>query len=164
MPTARNGSTESNGNPSWMRHGCDKISVALCKVQAEMGVAKKKSDNPFFKSKYADLAEIMSMARVCAKHGIAITQVTPKGVDYCITGLMHSSGQFIESYEPVKAKDNSPQAWGSAKTYARRFGLAAALGIVSELEDDDGEAAQARESSKARTFAKPKFKKQEAGI
>ena len=161
--TAKNGSKTHTDWP-WMTGSVDKIATALCKVQAELGTATKRNTNPFFKSNYAALTEIMAVARKpLAKHGIAVTQLTqPCGIDgrtCLVTVLMHGgSGQCISSTYPLNPKASDPQAVGSAVTYARRYALAAILGIVSEGEDDDGEAAQAR------TFAKPKFKKQEADI
>ena len=61
-----------------------------------------------------------------------------------VTRLLHSSGQWIEGETAVRAKDDSAQAMGSAITYARRYGLAAMVGVYQT--DDDAEAAQGRHS------------------
>lgn len=66
------------------------------------------------------------------------------GINFLITTLLHTSGQYISSRLVLYSKDNSPQAIGSAITYARRYSLAAIVGVVTE--DDDGEAAMARNS------------------
>jgi hypothetical protein len=58
------------------------------------------------------------------------------------TTLAHSSGEWIRSELPIRAKDASPQAQGSAITYARRYALAAIVGLAQI--DDDAEAAQGR--------------------
>jgi hypothetical protein len=56
------------------------------------------------------------------------------------TRLIHSSGQWIE-FGPLTVPMSKQDAHGvgSATTYARRYGLSAALGIVAD--DDDGNAA-----------------------
>lgn len=123
-----------------------KLATALIKAQLAMGSAKKDSANPFFKSKYADLAEIVSVVKdPLLKNGISFLQiVTEVGVE---TTLIHESGEFISGTTPiVVAKQNDPQALGSAITYARRYGLQAMLGIPAE--DDDGEKAMGRTTDK----------------
>jgi hypothetical protein len=59
------------------------------------------------------------------------------------TYIVHSSGAYMQ-FDPfaVPAAKTDAQAFGSAETYARRYSLAAAYGIVSE-EDDDGNSATA---------------------
>ena len=155
-----NGNGKAQTEWPWMTKSVDKIAAALCKVQGELDVARKDKRNPFYKNSYADLAEIMSVARkpLC-KHGIAVTQLCqPCGIDgrTCLgTVLMHTSGQCISSTYPLNPVKVDPQGVGGAVTYARRYALGAILGIVSDGEDDDGETAQGRGS-----FAKPKFKKE----
>jgi len=129
-----------------------KLAVALVKAQLAMGSAKKDSANPFFKSKYADLSEVVSVVKEpLLKNGISFLQVvTAEGVE---TVLIHESGEFISGTTPVVvSKPNDPQALGSAITYARRYGLQAMLGIPSE--DDDGEKAMVRDT---KTTTQPKF-------
>ena len=144
----------------WTTENVNHVGSALAKVQAEIRTAIKKSANPFFKSSYADLAEVMDVAREpLARNHLAITQVAqPCGADgrtCLVTMLIHGpSGQCINSIYPITAtKANDPQSIGSAITYARRYSLASIVGIVAEGEDDDGEAAQGR-----REYAKPSFK------
>ncbi len=120
------------------------LAKALVKAQLMMGSAKKDAANPFFKSKYADLAEVVSVVKEpLLKNGISFLQiVTTEGVE---TTLVHESGEYISGVTPiVVAKANDPQALGSAITYARRYGLQAMLGIPSA--DDDGELAMGRTS------------------
>jgi len=59
-----------------------------------------------------------------------------------VTTLAHSSGEWIKSYCPILTKDDSPQGQGSGITYARRYALAAIVGLAQI--DDDAEAAQGR--------------------
>lgn len=123
----------------------DELAAALCKAQAVMGGALKDSANPFFKSKYADLESVWSACRqALTNNGLSVVQGTD-GTDVNVgvsTRLIHVSGQWIESTVWMTPKDGSPQAVGSAITYARRYGLAAMTGIYQT--DDDAESAQGR--------------------
>lgn len=117
------------------------LAKALCEAQSEFSRAHKDSNNPFFKSKYADLESIWeAAAEALHKHGLSIAQHHHDG--NLVTTLLHSSGQWVRGFQPLFLKDQSPQALGSATTYARRYGLAAILGIIQA--DDDGEAGQGR--------------------
>lgn len=119
------------------------LAAALVAFQAEMGAVPKESTNPFYKSRYADLAACVKAATPLATtHGIAVTQHI--GMGYLTTRLWHASGQWIEDdMELTPVKEHDPQAQGSAVTYARRYAYCAALGLVAD-NDDDGEAASPR--------------------
>lgn len=120
----------------------DKIFPALIKAQSEMGNAKKSSANPFFKSKYADLSEIIEVSKdVLSSNGIGIIQ-SPGGNGNNVTvtaRVIHSSGQWIEDTISLPLTQNTPQAAGSAITYGRRYQLAALMNMAQE--DDDGNTA-----------------------
>ena len=125
----------------------NELALALSKAQASITGALKDSANPFFKSKYADLASRWDACRKqLTDNGLCVMQTTDMvdGVVFVKTTLAHSSGQFIAGALPVKAKDDSPQAQGSGITYARRYALAAIVGLAQI--DDDAEAAQARDT------------------
>ena len=121
------------------------LAAALSKAQADITGALKDSSNPFFKSKYADLASCWDACRKqLAANGLAViqtTNTTDAGV-VLVTTLAHSSGEWIRGVLPVVTKDAGPQAQGSGITYARRYALAAIVGLAQI--DDDAEAAQAR--------------------
>ena len=115
------------------------LADALSKAQAEMTGAKKDKANSFFKSDYADLSAVIEARSVpFANHGLSFVQ-SPGFVDgmICVTTrIMHSSGEWIEGdciLPPTKA---DAQGYGSAITYAKRYGLQAMCGIPSV--DDDG--------------------------
>lgn len=120
------------------------LAVALCKAQSEMGAVKKGSDNPFFKSSYADInAVIETIKESLNNNGISylqppkVVEVAGEKITVIETILLHTSGQFISSETEVKAKDgNDPQKYGAGITYARRFGLQSLVGLPAE--DDDG--------------------------
>lgn len=117
------------------------LATALALAQAEMKAAPKTSENPFFKSKYADLSAVWDACRgPLTKHGLSVSQIpTTDGV---ITVLMHTSGQWISGTLLLKPDKETPQAVGSAITYARRYALAAIVGVATE--DDDAESAMDR--------------------
>jgi hypothetical protein len=121
------------------------LAAALSKAQADITGALKDSSNPFFKSKYADLASCWDACRKqLAANGLCViqtTNTTDAGV-VLVTTLAHSSGEWMRGVLPVAVKDNGPQAQGSGITYARRYALAAIVGLAQI--DDDAEAAQAR--------------------
>lgn len=128
-----------------------KLAEALSKAQSSMTEAKEDSKNPFFKSNYADLTSVW---RACkdslTANGLAISQVTGfmEGQLFLVTTLIHSSGEWMKGYYPLYLAKQDPQAVGSAITYARRYALAAIVGVCKEGEDDDAEKAQDRKAPK----------------
>jgi ERF superfamily len=142
------------------------LATALSAAQGEMSGASKDSDNPFFRSKYADLASVWDACRApLSKHGLSIVQFpkteytgTPELYEwtskagekrsgirvFCtvsvLTRITHASGQFMEDTVSAMLPTADPQAVGSAITYLRRYSLQSVAGIAPE--DDDGEAAQ----------------------
>lgn len=126
------------------------LSKALLVAQKAMGAASKGSANPFFKSKYADYGAVLEVVKEPLNNaGIVVMQPTTvkDGKTLVATTLLHSeSGEYITGeIEVVAAKQNDPQAYGSALTYARRYGLQSMLSIPSE--DDDGEKSMSRASA-----------------
>lgn len=121
------------------------LAAALAKAQAEMSGAAKDSANPYFKSKYADLESVWSACRKpLTDNGLSVIQTsqpTKHGL-MLVTTLAHSSGEWIRGYMPILAKDATAQSQGSGITYARRYALAAIVGVYQT--DDDAEAAQGR--------------------
>lgn len=123
------------------------LSKALLKAQKETGAAIKDSSNPYFKSKYANLGAVMEVVKQAYNNaGILILQppITFDGKNYIETTLIHAeSGEFMASEtEVICAKQNDPQAFVAATTYARRAGLQAMT--FTPAEDDDGETAMGR--------------------
>ena len=121
------------------------LATALGKAQAEMSAAKKSAKNPFFKSKYANLEEVIHCIKEpFADNGLSFVQfpVAEDGMAGVETILMHESGEWISGVFMLKCSKNDPQGMGSAITYARRYGLQSAVGVPSE--DDDGAGATQR--------------------
>lgn len=121
------------------------LATALAKAQAVMAGAKKDATNPHFRSKYADLASVWEACRdALTANGIAVVQMTePSGEQEVrvITALFHSSGEWVSGILALPVTKADAQGYGSALTYARRYALAAAVGVAPE--DDDGNAAAA---------------------
>ena len=126
------------------------IAAALAKAQAEMGKAIKESANPAFRSKYADLGNVMDACLPALnKHNIAVIQPIVSDVDgrFVKTILIHESGETLECAVPLIVGKNDMQGLGSAITYGRRYGLMSMAGIAPE--DDDGNAAAKNVQSSA---------------
>jgi hypothetical protein len=124
------------------------IAGALVKFQSSVSKVAKESNNPFFKSKYASLANILdTIQKPLSESGLAISQF-PDG-NALTTIILHAdSGEWMESsYVMPVAKQNDPQAMGSAMTYARRYALGSILNLNID-DDDDGEKAMGRQIPK----------------
>lgn len=125
------------------------LAEALNKAQDEMGGADKSATNPFFKSKYADLASVVhAIKQPFADNGLSYSQLPlfedgRVGVE---TILMHISGEWMTGKLLLPVTKQDPQAAGSAITYARRYALQAMAGIPSE--DDDGSLASQKPAAK----------------
>lgn len=117
--------------------------AALSKAFPEIEGAVKDSNNPHFKTKYADLGSVVEAIKpALVKHGLFFAQVNHEqqgGV--CVETLVcHDSGEqmsFGKLFVPASKQD--AQGYGSALTYARRYSLMTAFGVCPE--DDDGNAA-----------------------
>jgi hypothetical protein len=124
------------------------IAGALVKFQASVSKVAKEANNPFFKSKYASLANILdTIQKPLSECGLAISQF-PDG-NALTTIILHAdSGEWMESsYVMPVVKQNDPQAMGSAITYARRYALGSILNLNID-DDDDGEKAMGRQIPK----------------
>jgi hypothetical protein len=129
----------------------NELASALAKAQAlftnpernrEVKVTMKGGGSYVFK--YATLDSIMDMVRgPLGDNGLAITHIMSLAPDgwVCAARLLHASGQSVECPVPILvSQDANAQAWGSAITYAKRYGLCALLAITAE-EDNDGNGA-----------------------
>lgn len=116
--------------------------AALANAQAEVENATKNAANPHFRSRYADLAEVLNTVRpVFTRHGLSIIQSTGFDGDFVSveTLIAHAGGGRITSTASCHPAKTDAQGIGSATTYLRRYALAAMTGVAQE--DDDGNAA-----------------------
>lgn len=133
------------------------LAVAMAKAQAQVKTALKERTNGGFKSKYADLTSIWDACReALTKNGLSVIQRTDfeGSTIWLETMLLHTSGEHVCSRYPLRPVKEDPQGFGSALTYARRYCLAAMVGVVAD-EDDDGNAASGRPTQPADNARQP---------
>ncbi len=119
-----------------------KLLPALIRARGEFPALVKDSQNPHFKSMYADLAAVLDACdKPLGKHDLAILQVPvwDGGALILQTTLCHTSGEWIRATYPVASDVTRPQVTGAGMTYARRYCYMAVAGIAPE--DDDGNSA-----------------------
>ena len=127
----------------------EKLDRALAKAQGEIETAIKDKNNPAYRSKYADLSSVWDACRAAlSKYEISVTQWPIHSDDnrmHLVTRVAHAGEWFRAEFSiPVLKQD--AHGWGSATTYAKRFALAAAIGITADDEnDDDGNEACGKE-------------------
>lgn len=119
----------------------NEIAKALVALQADMETVDKSAVNPFFKSKYTPLPQVMEALQPLLKKNklaILLPLTNIDGVSAIKTVIVHESGEVME-FEPFPLilSKQDPQGQGSAVTYARRYALQSVTGMVSD-EDDDG--------------------------
>ena len=118
------------------------LATALSKAQGMIDDASKASANPFFKSKYADLAAVRAVIReplaVCDLAVVQAPRVVDGGAEV-ETLIMHKSGEFLSETLFMPAGKSDPHGYASAITYARRIGIMSLLCLASY--DDDGNTA-----------------------
>lgn len=113
------------------------LTKALITFHVKVDTIKKDAKNPFFKSSYASLSNILDATNdALIESGLTISQfpVSEYGLE---TILMHESGEWIEANFTMKPVKDDPQSRGSAITYARRYAIAAILSLNID-DDDDG--------------------------
>lgn len=134
----------------------NELATALAKAQAVMAGAVKDKTNPHFKSDYADLASVWDACRsALSTHGLSVAQTTStEDGRVCVTTmLLHTSGQWLRDTLAMKPTKDDPQGVGSCITYARRYMLAAMVGVAQV--DDDGNAASAKPAARPAVVAVP---------
>jgi hypothetical protein len=150
----------------------EELATALVAAQKGIKNAVRSEDNPFFHSKYADLAAIYDACRdAMTTNNLTVVQYGGFEADQPVlyTELIHKTGQYIRGFMPVfvpvqpetpeetefdgkgeeKAKKvkqvNKSQGYGSSMTYMRRYALAAMLGVATE--DDDANSSSENKSA-----------------
>ena len=129
----------------------DTLINALVKAQQEIDHVVQDANNPFFKSDYASLKEVIdSVKKPLNSNGILLQQVShdcENGV--CVETVFHGHGGSLSTGKvTIPAAKQDPQAYGSALSYAKRYSLLMACGVATRKEDDDGEGAMQRNKPK----------------
>ena len=129
--------SESNGSP---------LARALAKAQGAMAAASKDRVNPHFKSSYATLASVWDACREpLSSNGLAVVQcvtAADKATVTIETRLLHEGGESVVSSLTMPVSQPTAQGIGSAITYARRYALAALVGVAPDDDDDGNEASK----------------------
>ena len=115
------------------------LSKSLSKVQSEMTSVKKNCINPFFKSKYANLTDVIKVLyEHLREYEISFSQypISEEGKVGVETIVMHNSGEWMSGKLLLPCIKQDPQSYGSCITYARRYALQSIFGIPAD--DDDG--------------------------
>lgn len=139
----------------------NKLYLAILAVQQGAPFIDKSTDNPFFKSKYADLPAIWGAIKdLMGEHGLIVSHtMEANGDDYIITRVIHAeSGQYIESRSRIHLQKSTAQEYGSYITYMRRYAVSAMLGLVTDEDDDGNKATQAQK----KPAVKPGLTKEQA--
>lgn len=128
------------------------LAKAMVKVQKALVPASKDAENPFVKNRYASLNSVIEACRDgLSAQSVWVAQypvAAEPGQLGLVTKLVHGeSGQWQSSLMVMPLPKNDPQGYGSALTYARRYGLATLVGLVSEIDDDAEAATPARGKS-----------------
>ena len=133
------------------------LSKALAKFQSEVKQPLKDKNNPFFRSKYVPLENVVeAITQEAPNHGLSFVQWAlndEQGRVGVATMLMHESGEWIE-FDSVhmKADKETAQGAGALITYLKRYSLSAVFGITSD-QDDDGNSASGNKVAKSATQA-----------
>jgi hypothetical protein len=120
------------------------LAKALICFHVKVDSIKKDAKNPFFKSTYASLPNILeAINKPLNESGLALTMF-PYGEHelYCL--LIHAdSGEWVESIYSMKPVRDTPQEKGSCLTYQRRYCISSILNLQIDdlMLDDDANAA-----------------------
>jgi len=135
----------------------DKWTKGMIQFRKELKQPSKNATNPFFKNNYVNLEAILNSAdeaieKIAEDNGIVysqdVTSTTDSNIISVTTLISHVSGQYV-MYGPFNVPAGSKkdaQAYGSSTTYAKRYALAAALGIASDIDDDGNDASNVKNS------------------
>ena len=128
------------------------LAKAMICVQQTLTPVQKDGKNAYTNSNYATLSSVVVACRAALlQHNIWMTQYpVPAEIGHLglVTKIVHTeSGQWQSSLIIMPLSKNDPQGYGSAITYARRYGLSALVGIITENDDDGELACQRRDLS-----------------
>jgi hypothetical protein len=133
------------------------LAAALAAVQRRLPDVRKgetahvRSDKGSYTYRYATLPDITkALLPLLGENGLAwVTRPTIVADRFVLVyELLHTSGEKISGEYPLPA-NGSPQALGSAITYARRYCLCAVTGVAAD-DDDDGQAATVHHERQSR--------------
>ncbi len=125
------------------------LAKKLFKALHKFESLKKDKENPFFKSHYTDINQVLNDIKpVLKSEGLFVTQPIVNN-EVCTIVVDGETGEcFPDAGSGMTIQSTKPQERGSEVTYYRRYGLMSLLGL--EAEDDDANA-----TNKSKAFAAP---------
>jgi hypothetical protein len=124
------------------------LTKSLIQFHSQVGKIKKDAKNPFFKSSYASLENILdAVIPVLVECKLNVMQF-PTGENELITLLSHESGEWVSSSYIMKPVKVDPQSIGSAITYQRRYAIGSILNLNIGDDDDANSASKPAPPSK----------------
>ena len=136
------------------------LALAFPKIEGAVKDAKAQY------GKFANLASVtLAIKPALEGHGLSFVQIihTAPGMASVETVILHSSGESLScGITSVPMIKNDAHGYGSALTYARRYGLSAAFGVAPE--DDDGDSACERPSDEKMKSKKPVLQEQKPPV
>jgi len=123
------------------------IARALLSAQGALKPLVKKTDNSYYGTRYAELADVIDASRPALEGAeIVLIQGAAASEDGCAvnieTMLLHApSCEWVRTVLRLKPSKSDAQGIGGAITYGRRYSLQALLGLAAQGEDDDGNSA-----------------------
>jgi len=128
------------------------ISAKLLAAQKKGASVKKDANNPFFKSKYADLSQYLEvLTPIFNEVGIIVNQF-PAGEVLITQVIDPETGEFFRSGYLING-DKDPQKVGSALLIAKRNILAAIFLVLTK--DDDANSASGKVTPKRFEWCPP---------
>ena len=122
-----------------------KLLAKLAELKSKVGKLSKDLTNPFFKSKYFDINQLLEQVEPIA-HDLGLLILQPLRKNEVTTIIFEvESGESIESSIELQSFSD-PQKAGSAITYYRRYTLQSLLGL--QAEDDDANKAAGKATEK----------------
>lgn len=114
----------------------------LYEAKKEIGKISKDSTNPFYKSKYFDINQLLEHVEpILQKHGLLLLQ--PIENETVISTIIDVETEKTLSSGIALTGIKDPQKIGSEITYYRRYTLQSLLGL--QAEDDDANATVKKE-------------------
>lgn len=140
-----------------------KVQAALPKVERDRTVEVRQKSGGTYSYSYATLPNLTHIVLpLLAEHGLAFAALPGTSADgkMCLHyRLMHDSGEMLAGEFPLSG-EGGIQMIGGRITYARRYCLAAVVGVAADEDDesrlgDDGPRGPAQRAQPPRAAAKP---------
>ena len=139
------------------------LTTALALAQAEFRVARPHKENPYYKTRYETLGDLVEVTRnALCRHGLSVSFTMSPNIDdgEMITCLLsHSSGQEMQSSIRLIQHRGDPRSRVSEIEYLKRMLYASLLAVVADDDDDADKAMRNhRVDSEGRDKEAPKIR------